>query len=154
MKNESKNKDKLLKKSNNNKQSSPTISKKKHVIYSKESNNYNFFNFDENGDIEKEENHIDADKLIKKLEDEQEDTKILLNKLHGRRQKNRDFMKEMEQEKLIRERYNTKKNLMQKKKNEEYNRIVKIIKDPISIKRTNRIEKELNNNLKNTKTTK
>ena len=43
---------------------------------------------------------------------------------------------------------------MQKKKNEEYNRMVKIIKDPISIKRTNRIEKELNNNLKNTKTTK
>ena len=147
MKNESKNKDKLLKKSNNNKKSSPIISKKKHVIYSKESNNYNFFNFDENGDIEKEENHIDADKLIKKLKNEQEDTKILLNKLHGRRHKNRDFMKEMEQEKLIRERYNTKKNLMQKKKNEEYKRMVKIIKDPINIKRTNKIEKKLNNNI-------
>ena len=154
MKNESKNKDKLLKKSNINKKPSPINSKKKQVIYSKESNNYNFFNFDDNGDIEKEENHIDADKLIKKLEDEQEDTKILLYKLNGRRQKNRDFIKEMEKEKLIRERYNTKKNLMQKKKNEEYNRMVKIIKDPISIKRTNRIEKELNNNLKNTKTTK
>ena len=48
-------------------------------------------------------------------------------------------MKEMEQEKLIRERYNTKKNLMQKKKNEEYKRMVKVIEDTINIKRTNKI---------------
>ena len=56
-------------------------------------------------------------------------------------------MKEMEQEKLIRERYNTKKNLMQKKKNEEYKRMVKVIEDHINIKRTNKIEKKLNNNI-------
>ena len=53
----------------------------------------------------------------------------------------------MEQEKNIRERYNTKKNLMEKKKADEYNRMVKVIKDPINIKRTNKIENKLNNNL-------
>ena len=53
----------------------------------------------------------------------------------------------MEQEKTIKERYNTKKNLMEKKKKEEYDRMVKVIKDPVNIKRTNKIDKKLTKNI-------
>ena len=53
----------------------------------------------------------------------------------------------MEKEKIIKERYNTKKNLMEKKREDEYNRMVKVIENPKNIKRTNKIEKKLNNGL-------
>ena len=150
---EEKNKNKSLnnpKKSNSHKKRlSPKKIYKKEELNQNDSNNYNFFNFDENNNINKNEQEkvIDANILLQKLKEEEEDTKIMLYKLNGRKKKNRDFVKEMEQEKKIRERYNTKKNLMEKKKADEYNRMVQVIKSPINIKRTNKIEKKLNNNL-------
>ena len=98
---------------------------------------------------EKEKNKfIDPDLLIQQLKEESEDNKILLHQLNKRKKSNRDYIKELEQEKLIKERYLTKKNLMEKKKNDEYIRMVKVIENPINIKRTNKIEKKLNHNLK------
>ena len=147
MKTQIKNKNSSSNKNHNNNKNKSSQKKKNENEIKKlnELDNYNFFNFDNNKN--KEENYIDADKLIKELKEEAEDTKILLKKLSGRKQQSRDFMKEMEQEKLIKERYNTKKNLMIKKENDKYNRMVKVIKDPINIKRTNKIENKLNNNL-------
>ena len=91
---------------------------------------------------------IDADLLTQQLKEEAEDNKILLHQLNGRKKINRDYIKELEQEKLIKERYNTKNKLMEKKRNDEYMRMVNVIKNPINIKRTNKIEKKLNNNLR------
>ena len=148
-KNKSKSKNNPKKSTSSKKRISPKKIHKKEDLKSNDSNNYNynFFNFDENNNKNEQEKVIDANILLEKLKEEEEYTKIMLYKLNGRKKKNRDFVKEMEQEKNIRERYNTKKNLMEKKKADEYNRMVKVIKDPINIKRTNKIENKLNNNL-------
>ncbi len=132
---EKKDKNKIKDKNNENKKNSSIIE-----------DNYNFFNYDKTN---KKENDkvINADVLIKELKKEEEDTKILLCQLNQRKQKNRDFIKEMEKEKIIKERYNTKKNLMEKKREDEYNRMVKVIENPKNIKRANKIEKKLNNGL-------
>ena len=134
-KSEKKDKNKIKEKNNGNKKNSPN-----------NEDNYNFFNYDKTNKKEND-NLINADELIKELKKEEEDTKILLYQLNQRKQKNRDFIKEMEKEKTIKERYNTKKNLMEKKRENEYNRMVKVIENPINIKRTNKIENKLNKGL-------
>ena len=66
---------------------------------------------------EKAKEYINPVKLIEQLKKEEEDTKILLKKLTGHKKVNRDFVKEMEKEKTLKQSYNTKKNLMIQKKN-------------------------------------
>ena len=107
---------------------------------------FNFFNFNKTNK-EKNQHEIDPEALLKQLKIEEEDTKILLNKLKERKKVSRDFMKEMEQEKIIKERYNVKKGLMEKKKIDEYIRMVNVIEDPINQKRANKMQKKLYNNL-------
>ena len=107
---------------------------------------FNFFNFNKT-DKEKNKHEIDPEALLKQLKIEEEDTKILLNKLKERKKVSRDFMKEMEQEKMIKERYGVKKNLMEKKKIDEYIRMINVIEDPINQKRANKMQKRLYNNL-------
>ena len=146
-KEEKKQKKKSNTNNNKNKSKNKTCIKRVQKEGEENSSNYNFFNFDKKSNKDKNENNkvIDADILIKELKKEEEDTKILLDQLKSRKKVSRDFMKEMEQEKNIRDRYRTKKNLMEKKKEDEYNRMVNVIKDPINIKRTNKMEDKLYN---------
>jgi len=58
---------------------------------------------------------INPVKLLEQLKKEEEDTKILLNKLYCRKKTNRDFVKEAEKEKNIKQRYETKKKFNAKK---------------------------------------
>ena len=90
---------------------------------------------------------INPVKLLEQLKKEEEDTKILLNKLYCRKKTNKDFVKEAEKEKNIKQRYETKKNLMRKKTYD--NRILtnKILKDPKNIKRINKLDNKINNQI-------
>ena len=115
---------------------------------------FNFFDFlyqDEDAEYkiktkedEKAKEYINPVKLIEQLKKEEEDTKILLKKLTGHKKVNRDFVKEMEKEKTVKQRYNTKKNLMIQKKNELKKLNQKIIKDQKNIKRANKLDKKIN----------
>ena len=147
MKKNEKNKDKTLhEKQNINKKVS---SKKKITKIESFSNEKNDYNFKNQGGKKKENNNdkIIDDKLIENLKEEDEENKILLKKLKSFKKINRDFMKEIEQEKIIKERYITRRNLLERKKKEKYDIMVKNIKDPRCIKRTNKLEKKLYNNI-------
>ena len=120
----------------------------------KTSDDFNFFKFlyqkeeDEYKIKPKEEEntkeYINPSLLIKQLKREEEDTKILLKKLKERKKVNKDFVKEMEKEKTVKKRYNTKKNLVDKKKNELKELNQKILRDEKNIKRTNKMDKKIN----------
>ena len=118
-------------------------------------NDFNFFDFlyqDEDAEYkiktkedEKVKEYINPKLLIEQLKkEEEEDTKILLKKLNSHKKVNKDFVKEMEKENTVKQRYNTKKNLMIQKKNDLKILNQKIIKDEKNIKRANKLDKKIN----------
>ena len=90
----------------------------------------------------------DPDELIKILKKEEEETKILLNDLKTKKKISRDFMKDFERERTIKERYNTKKKLMQDKEQANYNLQLKVLKNEDNINRFKKMNTIINKKIK------
>ena len=90
----------------------------------------------------------DPDELIKILKKEEEETKILLNDLKTKKQISRDFMKDFERERTIKERYNTKKKLMQDKEQANYDMQLKVLKNEDNINRFKKMNTIINKKIK------
>ena len=115
---------------------------------------FNFFDFlykDENAEykplIKKEEtskDYINPKQLIEQLKKEQEDTRILLKKLTSHKKVNKDFVKEWEKEKAVKQRYNNRRNFLSQKKQEKEIYKQNIIIDEKNMKRANKMSKKIN----------
>jgi unconventional prefoldin RPB5 interactor 1 len=115
---------------------------------------FNFFNFlyqDENAEykplLKKEEtskDYINPKQLIEQLKKEQEDTRILLKKLTSHKKVNKDFVKEWEKEKAVKQRYNNRRNFLSQKKQEKEIYKQNIIIDEKNMKRANKMRKKIN----------
>ena len=94
---------------------------------------------------ENSKDYINPELLIKQLKKEEEDAKIFLKILNDKKQVNEDFVKKKEKYDTVEKRNEEKKNLMDKKKDEINKLKQKVINNKENIKRTNKMDKKINN---------
>ena len=130
------------KNSSNKKVNKQKISKKNEP--SKEFDFFLFLNQQEEKKEKNNEEYINPKLLIEQLKKEEEDTKILLNKLKGCSEKHKKFIKQKEKNENSKERHDIRKEIRDKKNLMAKELKKEIIKDENNIQRGNKMAQKIN----------